>query len=629
MLEQAWQQHVRDPLGRLKQILYQDGQQTEFEYDEQGRLTKAQNGQHTTEFEYNAAHQLCAQIQDGVKLEYDTAPNHHSLILPDGKNITYHLGKQHKLSHITVDNKELSRYEYDDKGFEVKQTLGAMELLQQYDPYGRLIEQRGMSLFASGAHNATLSSRRYLYDKAGRIAQIQRHFGGHQTFQYDNRNRLTDSTASDFSHQYQFDAASNLVLEPEKPQQSNPVYTLHYNTGDVDGVHFPRIVNYQLPGNHRKDTRYRYDERGNRILASHGNGIVQTHYRYDTQNQLIQLEYFTGPHTTLKLNFTYDALGRRCAKYVTTYSNNRPVSQYRIDFLWDGNVLLAEQKVELDITTEPEKHPKPKLDKPDAIYIHRPNSFEPLMQLRQPEPQEIPKQDYLPKPTYSVYYYLNDHLGTPQELLNKHGELVWQARTSPYGEILKLGTNKIPNPIRLPGQYEDKESGLYYNRFRYYSPQDGGYINRDPIGLLGGDNLYDYPRDPLGWADPFGLKECTGNSSKLAQPGEDLYVGTYNQVRRANIKSGLNPTHTPHHAIQNAVSSTTHGRGITINLKKELHELTWTYRRPMARGFSKEQYLARDIADLRKILRDAGYDRDVVNRQLKELIRQNKELWKS
>ncbi len=503
--KQAWQQHVRDPLGRLKQILYQDGQQTEFEYDEQGRLTKAQNGQHTTEFQYNAEHQLCAQVQDGVKVEYDTGATHHSLILPDGKNITYHIGEQHKLSHISVDDKTLSSYEYDEKGFEVKQTLGAMELLQQYDPYGRLIEQRGTSLFASGMHNTTLSSRRYLYDKAGRIAQIQRQFGGYQTFQYDNRNRLAESDASDFSHQYQFDAASNLVLEPKTPQESNPVYTLRYTTGDNDSVDIPRILNNQLPENHKQDVRYRYDERGNRITASYGNGIVQTRYQYDTQNQLIQLENITGTHTTQKLNFTYDALGRRCAKYVTTYSNNCPIRQYRVDFLWDGDVLLAEQKVELDIEAEPEKHPKPGFDKPDAIYIHRPNSFEPLMQLRQPEPKEIPKEDYLPKPTYSVYYYLNDHLGTPQELLNKRGELVWQARTSPYGEILKLTHNKVPNPIRLPGQYEDSESGLYYNRFRYYSPQDGGYINRDPIGLLGGFNLYDYPRNPISWVDPFGL----------------------------------------------------------------------------------------------------------------------------
>ncbi len=51
---------------------------------------------------------------------------------------------------------------------------------------------------------------------------------------------------------------------------------------------------------------------------------------------------------------------------------------------------------------------------------------------------------------------------------------------------------------------------MYYNRFRYYSPEDGGYINRDPIGLLGGGNLYDYPRNPISWVDPFGLqKDCS------------------------------------------------------------------------------------------------------------------------
>ncbi|MCE9789931.1 hypothetical protein, partial [Shewanella chilikensis] len=124
--------------------------------------------------------------------------------------------------------------------------------------------------------------------------------------------------------------------------------------------------------------------------------------------------------------------------------------------------------------------------------------------------------------------------------------------------------------------------------------------------------------------DPLGLAGC-----ELAKPGEDLYVGTYNQVRGANIKSGLNPTHTPHHAIQNAVSPTTHGRGITINMRKELHELTWTYKKLLVKGLTDREYLARDIVDLRKILGNAGYDRRVINRQLSELIKQNKELWKT
>ncbi len=75
-----------------------------------------------------------------------------------------------------------------------------------------------------------------------------------------------------------------------------------------------------------------------------------------------------------------------------------------------------------------------------------------------------------------------------------------------YGKNRKLEVNKIENNIRFQGQYEDTETGLYYNRFRYYNPHDGGYINADPIGLSGGLNLFNYPRDPIHWIDPWGLK---------------------------------------------------------------------------------------------------------------------------
>ncbi|GAA4459357.1 hypothetical protein GCM10023189_32960 [Nibrella saemangeumensis] len=121
----------------------------------------------------------------------------------------------------------------------------------------------------------------------------------------------------------------------------------------------------------------------------------------------------------------------------------------------------------------------------------------------------------------------------------------------------------------------------------------------------------------------------------LAKPGEDLFVGTYNQVRRANIKSGLNSTHTPHHVVQNAISKTTHGKGVTINLSKELHEKTATFKKP-TRDVSQailnnsnnknslRTHLAADIKELRNILGTAGYNRSHVNKQLQELIRQNK-----
>ena len=61
-------------------------------------------------------------------------------------------------------------------------------------------------------------------------------------------------------------------------------------------------------------------------------------------------------------------------------------------------------------------------------------------------------------------------------------------------------------PFRYQGQYEDIEIGLYYNRFRYYSPETGAYISQDPIRLAGGLAFYGYVMDCNGWIDPWGLK---------------------------------------------------------------------------------------------------------------------------
>ncbi len=63
-------------------------------------------------------------------------------------------------------------------------------------------------------------------------------------------------------------------------------------------------------------------------------------------------------------------------------------------------------------------------------------------------------------------------------------------------------------PFRYQGQYEDVETGLYYNRFRYYSPSDGCHIQPDPIGLAGGNpTLYAYVSDLNLKIDPFGLDD--------------------------------------------------------------------------------------------------------------------------
>jgi len=131
-----------------------------------------------------------------------------------------------------------------------------------------------------------------------------------------------------------------------------------------------------------------------------------------------------------------------------------------------------------------------------------------------------------------------------------------------------------------------------------------------------------------GFVDDVGVN--TARAAKtLAGPGEDLYVGTYYEVRSANFSSGLNATHSPHHGTQNALEVTSSSKGITINLRRDLHYKTRTFKRPVEPGLTLRQHLARDIRDLRAILRDAGYDRSRVNMQLRELARRNTELWRS
>ena len=124
-----------------------------------------------------------------------------------------------------------------------------------------------------------------------------------------------------------------------------------------------------------------------------------------------------------------------------------------------------------------------------------------------------------------LYYYINDHLGTPQRLITGEGTVVWQAAALPFGRTqVQLGT--VQNNLRFPGQYFDAEAGLHYNWNRYYDPETGRYLSPDPIGLDGGLNLYAYvENDPVNYVDPEGLSKTEG------LPGSDPY---YHELKEAS-----------------------------------------------------------------------------------------------
>ncbi|CDH23886.1 RHS repeat domain-containing protein [Xenorhabdus bovienii] len=106
--------------------------------------------------------------------------------------------------------------------------------------------------------------------------------------------------------------------------------------------------------------------------------------------------------------------------------------------------------------------------------------------------------------------------GEPLALFDPKGHRVWrQPAHSLYGLCLKaLGENAQFDPgLKFAGQWLDEESGLVYNRFRYYSAVAGQYLTPDPIGLAGGENPYAYVSNPTSWIDPLGLAKAKGKTN--------------------------------------------------------------------------------------------------------------------
>ena len=103
---------------------------------------------------------------------------------------------------------------------------------------------------------------------------------------------------------------------------------------------------------------------------------------------------------------------------------------------------------------------------------------------------------------YSIF---TNQVGAPVRVEDDHGAVAWSAEISPYGQARVAEGSRIDLSLRFPGHYHDPELDLHYNRFRYYSPELGRYIQSDPLGIAGGINLYAYAPEPTTTVDIDGL----------------------------------------------------------------------------------------------------------------------------
>ncbi|HEN8712391.1 TPA: RHS domain-containing protein [Pseudomonas putida] len=163
-------------------------------------------------------------------------------------------------------------------------------------------------------------------------------------------------------------------------------------------------------------------------------------------------------------------------------------------FLWQGLRMLREETPGQSI-----------------LYLHEPGSYAPLARVDQAEGDE-----------QKIYYFHTDQIGTPLELTDSEGRIVWQATYRSWGAIEQLTVNEIDQNLRFQGQYFNSETGLYYNTFRYYDPEVGRFLSQDPIGLAGGTNTYLYTTNPLQEIDPLGWCSTKLGNSMGARKGDGM-----------------------------------------------------------------------------------------------------------
>ncbi len=303
-------------------------------------------------------------------------------------------------------------------------------------------------------------------------------------------------------------------------------------------------------------TTYRYDADGNLAERVDPDG-GRWWFHWNGAGQLAQVDKPGGTAVT----FRYDGFGRRVEKKADGVVTR---------WVWDGNVPLHEWRSEADapeVLRTPEMQGRRKGllgvrarlgdDAAWAEALRKQAEDEEFgwiakefLDALEAEPEEVaPDEDGVVTWLFEAESFsplarvsekrgamavFTDHLGTPLCLTDAAGEVAWQGVTDTFGRCEAVTGDAALCPWRFPGQYADDEIGLFYNRFRYYSAEVGGYVSRDPIGLAGGLGVHGYVDDPLTWVDPLGLNEIDPDEINCSQRS----VGPEHNKYAEAMKSG-------------------------------------------------------------------------------------------
>ena len=510
--------------GQLSAVIEADDRATFFEYDTRGLLSSVSLDDRTVHLEYNEQNNLVSVKNEkgvGTRWNYDHKGNVLSVLTSAGARQTFRYDRLNRVTSITT-GKRTTNLRYNSYEDVVEASEGFHRVKYKYSPMGDILQREGedgsVLRFAydrmdrlrmlTNEHGEEYTfdrnlrgeivgetgfdrmHRRYMRDRSGRIIREERAGGRWTEYEYDQRGRLTRSSFSDGTIEaFSYDALGRLTEARNTTGSVSMVY-------DEGGHVVKESFSGGLPSDKGTTVENIYDDLGNRIetRTSLGSVVQKAHleeelgitfrafgagWRYDWQSDGM-LSRVVRPDSK-EVSFAYDALGRRTEKTyegVTTH------------FVWDGNVPLHEwQEVaadagKADVTT----------------WLFEQNTFIPAAKLAA---------------NGESFSIVSDYLGTPMQAFDNNGNKVWEQELDIFGRKKRKGNNNSSFiPFKYQGQYEDIETGLYYNRFRYYDSCTGNYISQDPIGLAGGNpTLYAYVKATTCYLDIFGWAVANGGTA--------------------------------------------------------------------------------------------------------------------
>ncbi|HAN7720960.1 TPA: type IV secretion protein Rhs [Escherichia coli] len=571
---QTWTQQC-DERGLPVSLVSPQGEETRLAYTAQGLLSGIfRQDERRLGIEYDH-HNRPETLTDVMGREHHTEYSGHDLPVkmrgPGGQSVRLQWQQHHKLSGIERAGTGAEGFRYDRHGNLLAYTDGnGVVWTMEYGPFDLPVARTDGeghrwqyrydkdTLQLTEVINPQGESYRYILDNCGRVTE-ERDWGGVVwRYRYDadglctaRVNGLEETTwgglLPSLVREYRYDSAGNVsgvTSREDYGRETRREYRLDrngqvtavtasgtglgYGEGDESygydscgylkaqsaGRHRISEETDQYAGGHRLkqagNTQYDYDAAGRMVSRTkHRDGYrpETERFRWDSRDQLTGYCSAQGE----LWEYRHDASGRRTEKRCDR-------KKIRFTYLWDGDS-IAEIREYRD----------------DKLYSVRHlvfNGFELISQQFSRERQAHPS--VAPLWVTRTNHAVSDLTGRPLMLFNSEGKTVWRpGQTSLWGLALSLPADTgYPDPrgewdpeadpgLLYAGQWQDAESGLCYNRFRYYEPETGMYLVSDPLGLLGGEQTYRYVPNPLRWIDPLGLNKGA-SLSKMMNSSSDL-----------------------------------------------------------------------------------------------------------